>query len=172
MEKWISTTWKPMSLKQWESDWMGKCNKCHKKYTSCTLVRCGFVKPGKEEFIFMSERSRALSKKEKLCCPALLHWLCKEQAQHRKRMRKNHCNSAATSKSCCHAVSHLEIREDGPDVFFKTHVYHPVSFVQSQVATNVKTHHLFLQQVHQSSRSSNHHMDTTLTKTEMERKLI
>lgn len=60
--------------------------------------------------------------------------------------------------------SHLEIGEDGPDVFFKSHVNHPVSFVQSQVAAYIKTHHLLLQQVHQSSRGGDHHVDTAVTK--------
>lgn len=88
-------------------------------------------------------------------------------------MRKNYCNSAVTFKSKSHeGLPHLEVREDGSDVFFKTHIYHPVSFIQSQVATDVQTHHLLLQQVHQSSRCSNHHMDAALTKTELERKLV
>lgn len=59
-------------------------------------------------------------------------------------------------------LSHLEIGEDGSDVFFKSHVNHPISLVQSQVPTDVQAHHLLLQQIHQSAGGSDHHVDTTV----------
>lgn len=63
----------------------------------------------------------------------------------------------------CRGRSYLEIGEDGSDVFFEAHVNHPISLIQSQVAADVQTHHLLLQQVHQSAGSCDHHVDPTIT---------
>lgn len=55
--------------------------------------------------------------------------------------------------------NNLKVREDGPDVLLKTHVNHPVSFIQSQIPADIQTHHLLVQQIHESARSGHHHMN-------------
>lgn len=61
-------------------------------------------------------------------------------------------------KSRKHTCAHLKIREDGPDVLLKAHIDHPVSLVQSQVAADIQTHHLLIEQVHQTARCGHHHV--------------
>ena len=59
---------------------------------------------------------------------------------------------------------YLEIRENCSHILLKPHVNHPVSLIQSQVAADVQTHHLLLQQVHESAGGRHHHVDATETK--------
>lgn len=47
---------------------------------------------------------------------------------------------------------HLEEGDDRSDVFLKPQVDHPVGLIQHQVAADVQSHYLLLQQVHQSTR--------------------
>lgn len=62
------------------------------------------------------------------------------------------------------AEKYLKVREDSPNVLLKAHVNHPVSLIQSQIAADIQTHHLLVQQVHQSARSGHHHVHpTTIT---------
>lgn len=68
---------------------------------------------------------------------------------------------ALISRCCCRRGAHLEVGENGSDVFLKAHVNHPIGLIQGQVAADVQTHHLLLEQIHQSAGGGNHHVDST-----------
>ena len=55
---------------------------------------------------------------------------------------------------------HLEEGDDRSDVFLKPQVDHPVGLIQHQVATDVQSHYLLLQQVHQSTWRCHYNVTT------------